>query len=73
MANRKEIERKISEIWTINRSCLSKSNLTEAEANRIVDLHFVEGNLMYYYKCAICSSFHLTSREPLEELDIKVI
>jgi hypothetical protein len=56
------------------RACLSKSNLTEEEANSIIDKRVREDNLvLYYYKCPLCSSIHLTSREPNHETNLEVI
>lgn len=53
--------------WLMERFCLNKKNLSEDEANRIVDFHAREKRLMYYYKCPLCGSHHLTSKEPNEK------
>jgi hypothetical protein len=49
----------------VHSSCLRKENLTEEEANLIVDRAWQsEGLLLYFYKCEFCSSIHLTKQEP---------
>lgn len=42
------------------KACLTKQNLTEEEANSIVDKAAKDGLLLYFYKCDFCGSIHLT-------------
>lgn len=53
-------------VWEVTNACLRKANLTEEQANSIIDHRLKEGMLLYYYKCKFCSSFHLTRKSPLE-------
>jgi hypothetical protein len=49
----------------LHASCLRKQNLSEEEANCIVDQALrEEGLLLYYYKCDVCWSYHLTKQVP---------
>lgn len=64
--------RHVSDIeWVMNSACLRKKNLSEEEANRIIDYHFKNGRLLYYYKCPFCLSFHLTKKS--EEVQERLI
>lgn len=59
--------------YFVDRSCLSKANLTEEEANRVIDYRLkFDGFILYYYKCQMCGSHHLTSQQPVQKdyLDI---
>lgn len=60
--------------YIIGRSCLRKANLTEEEANALVD-HILktEGRLIYFYKCTFCNSIHLTKsiKTPVNKIDVK--
>lgn len=56
-------------IDTLNKMCLSKANLSEEEANRIITKEMHGGRLLYYYKCKMCSSHHLTSLCPTHYVD----
>ncbi len=49
------------------KACLRKQNLSEETANRIVDQAASEGNVVYFYKCTLCLSFHITGSPPLPE------
>jgi hypothetical protein len=55
--------------------CLSKANLSEEEANNIIDKVLMdEGLLLYYYKCPFCRSHHLTRSIPgttIEKLEVR--
>lgn len=56
------------------RACLRKANLSEETANRIIDLALKQREqMLYYYKCQFCSSFHLTSKEPFTSDNVKVV
>lgn len=44
------------------KTCLTKTNLTEEIANCIVDQAAKEGLLLYFYKCPFCGSFHMTRK-----------
>lgn len=46
------------------KSCLSKANLQQDLADKIVDKAAKEGLCLYYYKCKLCNSFHMTSKIP---------
>jgi hypothetical protein len=48
------------------RSCLSKSNLSLERANQLVDYHAKNNNVIYYYKCGFCNSYHLSKKSPSE-------
>lgn len=49
----------------IQRSCLSKKDLTKEKADDIVDrAAMYEGLTLYYYKCNFCNSFHMTGNPP---------
>lgn len=56
----------------IYRSCINKKNFTEEGANAVVDKLSSQGILMYFYKCQLCNAFHLTSKPPLEDVDLNV-
>ena len=51
-------------IAEIARKCLTKSNLTLERADDIVTKAMHNGLTLYYYKCNVCSSYHLTSKCP---------
>jgi hypothetical protein len=53
------------------RKCLRKANLTEEKANHVVDMAASEGLTLYYYKCDLCSSYHLTKTCPTDYLKHK--
>jgi hypothetical protein len=58
------------------RSCLSKENLTEEEANRVVDQALITNSpplVLYYYKCQICGSHHMTRQQPEQRDEIHFI
>lgn len=49
--------------WVMHRACLRKKNLTEEQANAVVDMTAKnENRLVYFYKCQFCGSFHMTSK-----------
>ncbi len=52
--------------YLMERMCLRKSNLQEEQANRIIDEELTRGRVLYYYKCPLCSSHHITSQPPGE-------
>lgn len=55
-------------------SCLRKENLTEEEANLIIDKIAIEQKrAVYYYKCQICKSYHLTSQIPEQKYKMEII
>lgn len=58
--------------WIIKRTCLRKRNLTEEEANQIVDECAAKGDLIYFYKCDFCNSHHMTRKsvEPTEKISV---
>lgn len=55
-------------IALIVRSCLYKRNLSLDKANNIVDAFAKQNMILYYYKCQLCSSYHLTKRVPDETI-----
>lgn len=56
------------------RSCLRKAQLSENDANCIIDFHLeTDGLLLYYYKCPFCNSIHLTKQVPQDETRVEVI
>lgn len=59
--------------FVIDRACLRKVNLTEEQANRVVDIEASQGRLLYFYKCEFCNSFHMTSREGEVEKQLTII
>lgn len=56
-----------------DKTCLTKSNLTEEAANHVVDRAAMEGLLLYFYKCMFCGSFHMTKKpgDVENRLDLK--
>lgn len=52
--------------WFYEKSCANKANLQEEEADSIITAAASEGRLLFYYKCQICNSFHLTRSQPNE-------
>jgi hypothetical protein len=56
----------ISDIeYVFETACLSKANLSEDTANDIIDrVLMYEGLVLFYYKCVLCGSHHLTRQEP---------
>jgi hypothetical protein len=57
-------------LYIFERTCLRKKNLTEEDANVIVDIEARHGRLIYFYKCQFCLSFHMTSKikEPTRQI-----
>jgi hypothetical protein len=49
--------------WIMDRVCLRKKNLSEEEANEVVDWAAKQGRVLYFYKCEFCGSHHMTSKE----------
>lgn len=55
----------------ILKTCIDKVSLSEEVANRIVDRHASKGEILYYYKCRWCGSYHMTSHDgTIERLEI---
>lgn len=50
--------------WFYEKSCANKANLQEEEADSIVTAAAKEGRLLFYYKCQMCCSYHLTKSTP---------
>lgn len=59
--------------WVFERACNRKSNLNKEEADRIVDDHASQGRLMYYYKCQMCCSYHLTKQPSVSDQRLNII
>lgn len=60
--------------YIYERACLRKANLSEESANRIIDLALKDRKqMLYYYKCQFCSSYHLTSKQPFHSDNVKVL
>ena len=55
----------------INRTCIEKVSLDLETANRIVDRHALKGEILYFYKCRWCGSYHMTSHDhTVEKIEI---
>lgn len=55
--------------WLIERTCISKTPLTEETCNSIIDKEIKrDGPLLYYYQCPVCQQYHLTSSPPHETM-----
>jgi hypothetical protein len=55
------------------KSCGHKARLSQEKAEELVDKAFSQKILLYYYKCGLCKSRHLTSSPPDEEAGEKVL
>lgn len=59
--------------YMVERFCLRKANLTEEQANKIIDRALKNENLLlYYYKCPLCNSHHLTKQVPNKENRLEI-
>jgi hypothetical protein len=54
----------------IQRGCLTKKNHTVESANRYIDFRLQQGLILYYYKCDLCGSLHITKSVPNKELQL---
>lgn len=59
-------DRKLKKL--MNRACLRKKNFTFEKANKLVDRKMALGELIYFYKCVFCGSYHMTRNPPKERL-----
>jgi hypothetical protein len=59
--------------YYIDKSCLHKANLSEDEANAVVDTEARNNRVIYYYKCQLCGSYHLTHVEPFQNNKLNII
>lgn len=53
----------------MERACLRKKNLSEEQANQIVDRNMKQGKLIYFYKCQYCNSHHMTKSAPSRKIE----
>lgn len=53
----------------INRSCTNKKAFNLKKADQIVTSYLERKELMFYYKCPICKSYHLTKNEPSKKTE----
>lgn len=51
-------------LWQLNRTCLDKQSYSLKEADNLVTILLNDSKLAYYYRCNLCSRYHLTSKEP---------
>jgi len=54
-------------------SCLKKKSFNLHAAETVVQKLFEQGRLMYFYKCALCCSIHLTSKPPMGDSVLRII
>ena len=59
--------------YIMERTCLRKKNLNKEKANRVIHIFARQGELVYYYKCHFCNSFHVTSSPPDKEHENPVV
>ncbi len=60
--------------FIMERSCINKRSYSQKAADDIIDSALLYQNKMfYYYKCQFCSSFHLTSKEPVTIKHLEVV
>lgn len=58
--------------YIIEVSCIRKKARSKEQADEIVDIKAKQGQLIYYYKCKFCSSYHMTSKQSaLNVVEIK--
>jgi hypothetical protein len=59
--------------YIMERSCLNKRSYTQKQADSAIEFAAIQNRLFYYYKCQFCSSFHLTSKEPITFKHLEVV
>lgn len=57
-------EFKTATLWKLDRTCLSKKSFSKKDADTSIEYFATQGKLIFYYKCTLCSRYHLTSKEP---------
>lgn len=59
--------------FVFERSCLNKKSFSREAADAVVDRFAEKGELIFYYKCQFCNSFHMTRRSDEVKKRLKVV
>lgn len=59
--------------FIFEKSCLNKKSFSREAADSVVDRFAQRGELIFYYKCQFCNSYHLTSKSGKVEKRLEVV
>lgn len=59
--------------FVFERSCLRKKSFSRNAADAVVDRFAEKGELIFYYKCQFCNSYHMTKRSDEVKRRIEVV